>query len=66
MSWTSADLIKIETAIASGTLRVRFADREVQYQTMSDLLKARDVIKAAVDSTVASSTRCTFAEFHKD
>lgn len=66
MAWTTSDLTTIETAIASGTLSVQFADRRVQYRTMDELLKARDIIKAAVDSTVAASIRTTAASFYKD
>ncbi len=65
MAWTNADLAKIETAIATGELSVQFGDRRVQYRSMDELLKARDVIKAAVDSTVAASTRSTYASFTK-
>jgi hypothetical protein len=66
MAWTTTDLTAIENAIASGVLRVRFSDREVQYQSLADLLKARDVIKGSVDSTVSASSRCTYASFTKD
>lgn len=66
MAWTTADLTKIETAIATGELSVQFADRRVHYRSIEELLRARDVIKAAVDSTVSASTRSTFASFTKD
>lgn len=66
MSWTTTDLTAIESAIASGELRVKFADREVQYRSIEELLKARDVIKAAIDPTISASTRCTYASFSKD
>jgi hypothetical protein len=68
MALTSADLTAIETAIASGVLRVRFSDgREVQYQSLDDLLKAREFIKN--DLTQAGGavpTRSTYASFTKD
>lgn len=43
--WTTADLVAINRAIASGSNRVKFADREVQYQSLSDLLKVRQIIR---------------------
>ena len=43
--FVQADLKAIENAIASGTLRVRLADREVWYQTTADLLKAREAVR---------------------
>jgi hypothetical protein len=48
MAYTPDDLIVIERAIASGTRRVRFSDREVEYQSMQDLMAARSDIAAAV------------------
>lgn len=47
-SWTAADLAAIEAAIATGAKRVRFQTHEVEYQSIADLLKARDVIRDAL------------------
>lgn len=45
MPFTSADLTQVDAAIARGTQRVRFADgREVTYQSVADMLRARDLI----------------------
>lgn len=45
MAFTSADLDALDRAIASGTLRVRFSDgREVTYQSLDAMLRARAVI----------------------
>ena len=48
MAWTQSDLDKIEKAIATGARRVRFQTHEVEYQSTADMLKARDVIAAAL------------------
>jgi hypothetical protein len=68
MALTSADLTAIESAIASGVLRVRFSDgREVQYQSIDDLLKAREFIKNSLAGSGGSAAiRSTFASFTKD
>jgi hypothetical protein len=67
MSWTTTDLTAIETAIASGELRVKFSDREVQYRSIDELLKARDVIKGVLSpSSTSGATSCTLASFTKD
>lgn len=47
-SWTNADLVAIEAAIAMGAKRVRFQTHEVEYHSMSELLSARDVIRDAL------------------
>lgn len=47
MSFTQADLDKIERAIAqgAGVVRVRYRDREVEYRGLDEMLRARDLIK---------------------
>jgi hypothetical protein len=66
MAFTSADLMVIEKAIASGVLRVKFSDREVQYQSLSELFKARDAIKNSLTGSTTGVTRATYASFTKD
>lgn len=67
MAWVQSDLERLETAIASGTLTVRFADgRMVTYASMSDLLRARGVIAAALNAASAAPVnRSIFAEFDR-
>lgn len=66
MAWTVTDLAVIEAAIASGTLRVQFGDRMVQYQTLSDLLKARDAIMTSIAVTAGTTSRTSYASFSRD
>lgn len=66
MAFTSADLTVIERAIASGVLRVKFSDREVTYQSIADLFKARDLIKDSIAGSTAGVTRSTSVSFSKD
>ena len=44
MAWTSADLATLDAAIASGVLKVKYSDRELEYQSMANLLVARTEI----------------------
>jgi hypothetical protein len=46
MAFTQQNLDAIEKAISTGTLSVEYNGKRVTYRSMSDLLKARDVIKA--------------------
>ncbi|KWV42120.1 MULTISPECIES: hypothetical protein [Rhizobium] len=48
MAWTQTDLDTINAAIATGAKRVRFQTHEVEYQSLKDMLTARDLIKAEV------------------
>jgi hypothetical protein len=65
-SWTSADIAALEAAIKGGVLRVRFADREVQYHSMSEMLKLLSTMKEMV-ATAASGrrSRTSYASFRK-
>lgn len=55
MAFTSADLSTIETAIATGAMRVKFADgREVTYQTAAELLQVRAAILSDVNASSAT------------
>lgn len=44
--FTVAQLEAIEKAIASGTLKVRYDGKEIQYQTLGELMNARRAIRA--------------------
>lgn len=47
-NWTEADLAAIEAAIASGASEVRYGDKSVRYQTMQQMLIARNMIRQAL------------------
>lgn len=66
MAWTQTDLDKLDRAIAKGQLKVRFADRQVEYQTTDDLLKARAAISAelSAQSSGRSGPRFSTAQFN--
>jgi hypothetical protein len=64
MAWTTADLTAIEEAIATGAKRVRFQTHEVEYHSVADMLRVRDVIKGEVNPTEAPS-HAVVARFHR-
>lgn len=69
--FTVTQLDAIEKAIASGTLRVRYDGKEVQYQDMNSLMLARNTIR---DELIASGQMLSLpvrgmssvAEFSRD
>lgn len=61
MAWAQSDLDRIEAAIASGTRKVRFQSHEVEYQSIGDMLKVREAIKAELD--VNARPGVAFAEY---
>jgi hypothetical protein len=50
MAWTQAQLDELEFAIASGAKKVKYADREVEYNSTADMLKLRDRIARSLES----------------
>lgn len=69
--FTVAQLEGIERAIASGTLKVRYDGKEIQYQTTAELMNARTVIRDELIATgllASAPTRgmTTVTEFSRD
>lgn len=48
MAFTLAQLTALESAIASGNLEVRYDGKLVKYQTTGEMIRARDLMTAAL------------------
>jgi len=57
MAYTNEQLSSIETAIASGTLTVRMADRLVTYQSLAELIRLRDMMRAELGVSPPTTSR---------
>jgi predicted RNA-binding protein len=57
MAYTLEQLANVEEAIASGTLRVELNGRLVVYQSLADLIRLRDMMKAELAVTTPVSAR---------
>lgn len=57
MAFSAADVTALERAIAAGTLSVQLGDRRITYQSMADLIRARDLAKSEVASETAGDTK---------
>lgn len=69
MAFTSADIDALDRAIASGELSVTMNGRQVQYRSISELIAARDKVKAelaASDATARAYPRYQQATFADD
>lgn len=44
-SFTLEQLISLESAIADGALKVKYSDKEVQYRSLEEMLKIRDIMR---------------------
>lgn len=63
MAWTESDLAEIEKAIKSGAKRVRYQDKEVEYQSLAEMIQVRDLIR--VELGQVPRTRRVLANFNK-
>lgn len=67
--WSDAELAALRSAYASGTLRVRYDGREVEYGSAEDLLSRIRVIErsiqAASSGSAASQHSCGFGSFSR-
>lgn len=59
MAFSQAQLDALDAAIASGTLRVTYDGKSVEYRTMDELMRARALVAGAVarQAGTASSGR---------
>jgi hypothetical protein len=64
-TWTSADVAMLERAIATGALRVRYADgRETLFRSLKEMLALLDLMKASIASS--PPPRVSLAKFTRD
>lgn len=43
--FTLEKLVALEKAIADGTLRVKYSDKEIEYNSMKEMLRLRELMK---------------------
>lgn len=65
MAWTQTQLDALEKAIAEGTLRVKYENKEVEYRSLEDMLKVRDLIRKEL-GIVSSKGQRIIATHSKD
>jgi hypothetical protein len=61
MTFTADDLPELERAIASGALRVTSNGKTVEYRSIPELLKARDIIKGDLEGSGSLPKRKRFS-----
>ena len=54
MGFCAADLEALDQAIASGVVTVRVGEKVVTYQSISEMLRAREMIGRALQTQAAS------------
>ncbi|WP_368607596.1 phage head-tail joining protein [Pseudomonas fulva] len=57
MAYTKAHLDAVERAIARGKKTVRYTDRTVEYRTVDELIRARDLIRTELTAAAGPRSR---------
>lgn len=65
MAWTENDLTILEKAIATGATSVQYADKTVDYRSLSDMMELRDNIRSSLGLIDLQKTKRAFASFDK-
>ena len=72
MAYSISQLTALETALASGQLEVRYADKLIKYQTTADMMKLRNQMVAeltangVISATPTSKPSTSVAQFSRD
>lgn len=56
-NFTDAQLKKLEEAISTGALTVRYADKTVQYRSLEEMLRIREIMRKALGYVTGQSGR---------
>lgn len=64
MAFTQAQLDALDEAIASGSKRVRYADKEVEYNSLDDMLRLRQLMNDELHPDTRKGNR-KLASFNK-
>lgn len=64
MAWTQSQLDALDQAIAEGALTVKYADKQVTYRSLDEMLRIRRLMASALGVS-AKSPRRTYASFSK-
>lgn len=63
-SYTQEQLTALEAAVAQGTLRVRYGDKEVEYRSLAEMLRVIDMMRKELGIVKNDSGR-KYASFSK-
>lgn len=63
MAFTLDQVTALESAIAEGALRVKYADKEVEYRSLSDMMALLNSMKQELG--LGTATKRKFASFSK-
>lgn len=57
MAFSQSDLDALDAAIAQGALRVKYADKEVTYRSLDEMMRVRNFIEEKLGKKAAGASR---------
>lgn len=57
MAFTEIQYNTLKEAISTGTKKVKYADKEVEYQSLSDMMRVLSIMEAELFPTVTENRR---------
>lgn len=63
MAYTQPQLDALETAIAEGALKVEYGDKKVEYRSLNEMIRIRDIMRSELGQL--PKPRRTLASFSK-
>ncbi len=69
MAFTSSDLDALDNAIKNSRRKVKYADKEVEYRTMAEMMEARTFIVSELERTGQiriTRPNTSYASFSRD
>jgi hypothetical protein len=65
MAYTTQQLDVLESAIAQGVTKVKYSDKEVEYRSLDDMIRLRNIMRQELGMSGGIASRRTLAEFSK-
>lgn len=65
MAWTQAQLDALKDAIAQGALTVKYADKEVTYRSLNEMMRIKAVMENEINAGAARPSRIIKVGFSK-
>jgi hypothetical protein len=65
MAWTQPQLDALKDAIAQGALTVKYADKEVTYRSLDEMMRIKAVMEKEINASSTGSSRNIKVGFSK-
>ena len=63
MAWSQEQLTALESALALGVKKVKYGDKETEYQTLDEMIRLRDLMKSEINGVDSIRNRRTIGIF---